>query len=149
MLMRHLYRIMWEDVTDGKKHPVQQLKDQMVEKASLQLKRSHCTLVATIASNEAIQNVLPQVLLPKMLGKKKMGNITGTSSTTPQHPYRVRHQWVDGFENLQKVLGLATERNHTFTSTQGGTCNGLSPQSLLVENTFFDTALEMESFAYS
>jgi hypothetical protein len=43
----------------------------MVEKASLQLKRSHCTLVASIASNENIQNVLPQVLLPKMVGKKK------------------------------------------------------------------------------
>ena len=77
-----------------------------------------------------------------------MGKLTGTSSTTSQHPYRVRHQWVDGFENLQTVLGLATERNRTFTSTQGCTCNGLSPQSLLMENTFFDTALEMESFAY-
>ena len=43
----------------------------MVEKTSLQLKRSHCTLVASIASNENIQNVLPQVLLPKMVGKKK------------------------------------------------------------------------------
>ena len=54
-----------------KKHPVQDLRDLMVEKASLQLKRSHCTLVASIASNENIQNVLPQVLLPKMVGKKK------------------------------------------------------------------------------
>jgi hypothetical protein len=54
-----------------KKHPVQDLRDLMVEKTSLQLKRSHCTLVASIASNENIQNVLPQVLLPKMVGKKK------------------------------------------------------------------------------
>jgi hypothetical protein len=77
-----------------------------------------------------------------------MGKLDVTSSTTSQHPHFVRHQWVDGFENLQTVIGLATERNRTFTSTQGCTCNGLSPQSLLMKNTFCGTALEMESIAY-
>ena len=53
-----------------KEAPVQELKDHMVEKTSLQLQRSHCTLVASIASNEEFQTLLPQVLLPKMQGRK-------------------------------------------------------------------------------
>ena len=82
-----------------KKHPVQELRDQMVEKAS-------------------------------------------------SHPNLVRHQWVGGFKNLQKVLGLATGRNRTLTSTQSCACNGLPPQSLRIDNICIGSAMEMESAAY-
>ena len=56
-----------------KKAPVQELKDHMVEKPYLQLQRSRCALVASIASNEEFQTLLPQVLLPKMQGNKTNG----------------------------------------------------------------------------
>ena len=35
MWTKHLHRIVWEDVTVGKHNPIQELRDQMVEKASL------------------------------------------------------------------------------------------------------------------
>ena len=54
------------------KKPSDTMKQSMVERASLQLQRSHCTLLASIASRTDVQNVLPQILLPKIQGRKKM-----------------------------------------------------------------------------
>ena len=53
-----------------KKKPSDTMKQSMVERASLQLQRSHCTLLASIASRTDVQNVLPQILLPKVQGRK-------------------------------------------------------------------------------
>ena len=53
--------------------------------------------------------------------------------------------WI---QKSSKVLGLATGRNRTLTSTQSCACNGLPPQSLLIENICIGTAMELESFAY-
>jgi len=55
------------------KKPSDTMKQSMVERASLQLQRSHCTLLASIASSTDVQNVLPQILLPKIQGRKKNG----------------------------------------------------------------------------
>ena len=132
-----------------KQKPVQALREQMVERATLQLQRSHCTLVASIASRGHVQKVLPQVLLPKMNGKKKVGDINGTPPLTTKHPHHLRHEWVDGPENLQTVPDFNQRCSETSASIQGCTGDGLSPNTLLVENSLNGTSLEMEGFAHS
>ena len=76
-----------------KQKPVQALREKMVERATLQLQRSHCTLVASIVSQEEVQKVLPQVLLPKMTGKNKSGRRQWDSTrylqTSTSYPTRM------------------------------------------------------------
>jgi len=133
-----------------KQKPVQALREKMVERATLQLQRSHCTLVASIASREEVQKVLPQVLLPKMTGKKKKaGDVNGTPPIASKHPHHLRHEWVDGPENLQTVSDFNQGGSETSASVQDCTGDGLSPNTLLVENSLNGTSLEMEGFAHS
>jgi len=61
------------------------MKHSMVERASLQLQRSHCTLLASIASRIDVQNVLPQILLPKVHGRKKKWNSVSNMETKPDN----------------------------------------------------------------
>ena len=80
-----------------KKHkPPDTMKHSMVERASLQLQRSHCTLLASIASRIDVQNVLPQILLPKVHGRKKNGT---QSQTWRQSPTTLTLSWeaMDGW----------------------------------------------------
>jgi hypothetical protein len=68
-----------------KKHkPPDTMKQSMVERATLQLQRSHCTLLASIASRTDVQNVLPQILLPKVPGGKKW-NTVSSMETKPDN----------------------------------------------------------------
>ncbi len=52
-----------------------QLKAHMVEKSSLNLRRSNCTLISAVAADPGVQKVLPQVLLPNMTRQKKHGRL--------------------------------------------------------------------------
>jgi hypothetical protein len=46
------------------------------------------------------------------------------------------------------VLGYLVALIRTFASTEGRTCHGLSPEPLLLENTFFVASMELESLAH-
>lgn len=47
--------------------------------ASLAQRRAHCTLVGVVASESALQKVLPQTLLPNTKGKKKIWTAAGSA----------------------------------------------------------------------
>ena len=53
------------------KHCPKALRGRMSERASLKERRGHCTFMAALCNDQDVQRVLPQVLLPNMLGRKK------------------------------------------------------------------------------
>jgi hypothetical protein len=55
---------------------------------------------------------------------------------------------MDGFEDFQAVLELATGCTRTVASTKSRTCHGLPPKSLLLENAFIASPMEVESVAH-
>ena len=53
------------------KHVLPEQRHQFVERATLNERRSQCTLVATVTQDEGLQQHLPQVLMPNITGQKK------------------------------------------------------------------------------
>jgi len=128
------------------KKPSDTMKQSMVERASLQLQRSHCTLLANIASSTDVQNVLPQILLPKIQGRKKKWKAVSTLETRPENVETIMdtNGW-NGYENFETVFTKTSNSNGICRSKQSGAGDGLPSKSLCLENPCFIKAMEMES----
>ena len=92
------------------------LKGRMTERASLKDRRGHCTFMAALTNDQEVQKVLPQVLLPNTLGRKRkwkhsealnnagptirvMDNTSGWSTTASMKEY------FDHVEVVLKAMG--------------------------------------------
>jgi len=97
------------------KKPSDTMKQSMVERVSLQLQRSHCTILASIASRADVQNVLPQILLPKIQGRKKWKAVS-TLETRPENVEIIMdtNGWMD-----MKILKQCLQKLETAMAPVG------------------------------
>lgn len=75
--------------------------------ASLAQRRAHCTLVATVSSDPALQGSLPQVLLPNTKGKKRIWT-AAQDSLDPASTIRIIPD-AQGWVNNKKLVQILNQ----------------------------------------
>ena len=93
-----------------------ELRAQMKERATLAKARKHLTLMATVATSDAVQSILPQTLVPRITGEKKKWDQWCDDVNHAEHPtmryYLVAEGWVNETVMLWWLTNLRQTLDH-------------------------------------